>query len=232
MGGFRQFHVGDKTLAVFELDDLCDSATGCALTGAWVWDAALVLAEAMTSHLDLEFPFAGKSVLELGAGVGLPGLTAALLGASRVVLTDVGALVPGLRRNVEANRLGDRVEVRELVWGSDESVCELFDVVVMSDVFMEAEAVAALGRTLRGVCRRRRETRVWAATEVRTWTGECLSELEKEGFGIVELTSGLSIPVAVEEEEEEGMELRSFAVYSLIPPEEEDGHVADVGDVS
>lgn len=225
--GFQQFQVGDKALTVFELDDLCDSATGRALTGAWVWHSALVLAETMTSHSRLgqdQFPiFFGKSVIELGAGAGLPGLTAALLGASRVVLTDVGALLPGLRKNVEANGLGDRVEVRELVWGSEESLSIIgeFDVVLMSDVFFDAEEMAALGRTLRTVCRRR-GTVILAATEVRPWTAECLSELEKEGFGIVELVSGLGSSV----EGNEGMELGSSAVYSLASPDEEDGHVA------
>ncbi|PON47134.1 Lysine methyltransferase, partial [Parasponia andersonii] len=112
----------EQTLVVFELDDICDSATGRALTGAWVWDSALVLAEWLAAAQDqLEFSLRGKFVIELGAGAGLPELAAARIGASRAVLTDVGALIPRLRKNVEANGLGDRVEVSELVWGSDES---------------------------------------------------------------------------------------------------------------
>ena len=61
----------------------------------------------------------GKSVIELSAGTGPPGL-----GAKRVVLTDVKALLPGMERNVEANGLGERVEVRKLVWGSAEAEAE------------------------------------------------------------------------------------------------------------
>ncbi|PON48405.1 Lysine methyltransferase [Trema orientale] len=209
----REIQVADQSLVVFELDDLCDSVTGRALTGAWVWDSALVLAEWLAAAQDqLEFSLRGKSVIELGAGAGLPGLAAALLGASRVVLTDVGALIPGLRKNVEANGLGDRVEVSELVWGSDESVGELgeFELVLMSDVFFDAEDMAALAKTLRKVCKR--GTRIWAASEGRPWTGECLNELEKEGFGIVELASELAPLVGAKEESD------SVSLYSLIPP--------------
>ena len=46
----------------------------------------------------------------------------ALLGTSRVVFTDIETLFPGLINNVEGNELGDRIKVRQLVWGSDEWV--------------------------------------------------------------------------------------------------------------
>lgn len=137
----------------------------------------------MATHLD----FQTKSVLELGAGAGLPGLTAARLGARRVVLTDFKPLLPGLINNVEANGLGDRVEVRELVWGSEESkqseVGE-FDFVLMSDVFFEPEEMVGLGKTLKNVCC----SNTWncAVSEVRPWTGDCLNELVNKGFRVRE----------------------------------------------
>ncbi|GLT49072.1 hypothetical protein SLA2020_226550 [Shorea laevis] len=98
--GIREIVVAGTIIVIHELDDVYDSVTGRPLTGSWVWDSALVLSKWMFTQVD----FQGKSVLEVGAGAGLPGLVAARLGASRVVLTDVKPLLPGLLKNVEANR--------------------------------------------------------------------------------------------------------------------------------
>ncbi|KAL8150573.1 hypothetical protein V2J09_020381 [Rumex salicifolius] len=200
------------TLHIHEFADVSDSATGRVLTGSWTWDSAFVLSRYISTRSDsAEFTLLGKTVLELGAGTGLPGLTAARLGATRVVLTDVPALLPGLRRNVEVNGLVDRVEACELVWGSDELPSQLFesvDLVLMSDVFYDPEEMAALARTLKGVCGA--ETRVWAASEVRESTGECLDELASYGFGVSEVMS------QTRPRGGDGSEV--FAVYQLVPP--------------
>ena len=55
------------------------------LLGLDIWPAALELCAYLASHPSL---VQGRNVLELGAGVGLPGLLAAQLGARSVVLTD------------------------------------------------------------------------------------------------------------------------------------------------
>ena len=74
------------------------------LWGHEVWNAARFLASAMESgELDVD----GACVLELGAGAGLPSLTASLCGARGVVATDYGtasddALVAALRHNAAA----------------------------------------------------------------------------------------------------------------------------------
>ncbi|KAI7781216.1 nicotinamide N-methyltransferase [Diaporthe eres] len=86
----------------------------------YLWNASLLLAEFVESGtLGLEeggeqggvtsplgpplsaFSVAGRSVLELGAGTALPSLLAALLGATRVVLTDYPA--PTVISNLTAN---------------------------------------------------------------------------------------------------------------------------------
>eukprot|EP00752_Nemacystus_decipiens_P016803 g15037.t2 len=55
------------------------------LWGHRLWNAALLLAEMVDED---ELVVAGKTVLELGAGAGLPSLICALKGASKVVISD------------------------------------------------------------------------------------------------------------------------------------------------
>ncbi|XVE57515.1 hypothetical protein DITRI_Ditri04bG0096800 [Diplodiscus trichospermus] len=215
--GIREIQVAshNHTLIVHQLDDVYDSATGRPLTGSWLWDSALVLSHWISTHLN----FQGNVVLELGAGAGLPGLTAAVLGASRVLLTDVQQLLPGLLKNVEANGFEGRVEVKELVWGSDESMSKItvsstssmFDVVLMSDVFFDPEDMMKLGTTLKWICGE--GTQVWAASELRPWTGECLNQLMAQGFQVVEVAPS---QLCVQEGEDDSK--NPFAIFQIIPP--------------
>jgi predicted nicotinamide N-methyase len=71
--------------------------------GAAVWDGAYVLA----AWLDAQPPgsFAGLRCVELGCGLGLPGLVLARLGAAAVFLTDKPALLVGARGNAAKNKL-------------------------------------------------------------------------------------------------------------------------------
>ncbi|KAF7137642.1 hypothetical protein RHSIM_Rhsim07G0121000 [Rhododendron simsii] len=208
--GMIEIEVAGEKLVIHEFDDVYDSVTGRALTGSWLWDSALLLSHwMMIAQGRVEFDFVGKNVIELGAGTGLPGLTAARLGASRVILTDVEPLLPGLKNNVEANGLGDRVEVSRLIWGSDELPSQLgdlggVDLVLMSDVFFDVAETAALGKTLKRICGEK--TVVWAACEVRPWTGDCLNQLVSHGFELVELPSQLSADYG------------NFSVFRLVQP--------------
>lgn len=181
--------VGGHTLAVVERDDTHDPATGRALTGSWIWDSSLVLASHLASaHLQLQLR--GSTVLELGAGTGLPGIAAvACLGAARCVLTDVKPLLPGLSANAEVNGLtAAQADVRELRWG-DQLESELqVDVVLMSDVFYDPEDMPAMAATLRGVWRDGDGGTVgWAASEVRDGVQDCMDVLREEGFEVTEV---------------------------------------------
>eukprot|EP00439_Symbiodinium_sp_Y106_P082774 s138_g22.t1 len=88
-----------------------------------VWAAGLALAR----HL-WQWSWSGSpSVVELGAGCGLPGMVLARRGA-RVTLTDVPWLLQLMEYNIEANFLEDdpsRPSVASLRWGSREDLREL-----------------------------------------------------------------------------------------------------------
>ncbi|CAK9172635.1 unnamed protein product [Ilex paraguariensis] len=181
-----------------------------------------ILSEYMSTQGRFDFNFEGKTVLELGAGTGLPGLTAAKLGASLVILTDVEPLLAGLVRNVEENGLQNRVAVSKLVWGSDELPSRIgglgeVDLVLMSDVFFGASETVALADTLKRVCGK--GTRVWAASELRPWTtNECVNELISEGFGVVELSSQLGNGFASAGKDDS---FDVFSVFQLVLPNQD-----------
>lgn len=82
--------------------------------GLFVWPSALLLSEFLWQHRS-QLP--GMRIVELGAGVGLPGILAAKLGA-RVVLTDRDALpvLENLRQNCKRN--GVSCKVCALAWGT------------------------------------------------------------------------------------------------------------------
>ncbi|GFZ50910.1 Protein N-methyltransferase NNT1 [Saitozyma sp. JCM 24511] len=91
------------------------------LWGHYLWNTAKVLSTYLLRHTGL---IQGNSVLELGAGAGLPSIIAALAGAQRVVVTDYpdASLVENLRYNVDMNVPEDRRgRIREAghLWGHD-----------------------------------------------------------------------------------------------------------------
>ncbi len=81
-------------------------------TGTAIWRGSEVLADYLLQHPTL---VKDQSVLELGAGVGLVGLVAYYLGASRVLWTDGDEQVlMNLRRNVKRNTTTRRRSVESL----------------------------------------------------------------------------------------------------------------------
>eukprot|EP00960_Hanusia_phi_P019905 587452-Hanusia_phi.AAC.7 len=84
--------------------------------GCFIWPSAVFLAQYIFENPQL---VRGKKVLELGAGVGLPGLACGKLGASRVVLTDLSKpakILHNLQHNCCANGLPN-CSASPLDWG-------------------------------------------------------------------------------------------------------------------
>lgn len=115
---------------------------------AVLWDAALALGRHMALRHEL---FAGRDVVELGCGLGLPSIVAARCGG-RVLATDFhpdcGAF---LRRNAAANGVG--LEFAELDWSGLAAAGRQFDVVLASDVIYHARSRPLLVAAAAGLCR-------------------------------------------------------------------------------
>ncbi|KAL3999739.1 glucuronyl/N-acetylglucosaminyl transferase EXT1 [Sarotherodon galilaeus] len=116
---------------------------------AVVWDAAVV----MCMYLELgRVELKGKKAIELGAGTGLVGIVAALLGA-RVTITDREPALDFLSANVKANLPPDSqqsVVVSELTWGEglERYPAGGFDVVLGADIVYLEDTFLPLLETL------------------------------------------------------------------------------------
>lgn len=116
---------------------------------AVVWDAAVVMCMYLElGHLDLK----GKVAIELGAGTGLVGIVAALLGA-KVTITDRQPALDFLTTNVKSNlppSILESATVSELTWGEhlDHYPPGKFDVVLGADIVYLEDTFVSLLKTM------------------------------------------------------------------------------------
>ena len=110
---------------------------------AELWPSGVALARAIATR-----SLKGASVLELGCGLGLPSLAAALAGG-RVLATDWSpAAIELLATNAERN--GATLDSAVLSWTAPEAVLERapFDLVLASDVLYERRNLPVLAELL------------------------------------------------------------------------------------
>ena len=150
------------TPTIVELE-LEQQATGPGSTGTVVWNSSLLLTRLLerlvaTGSLSLS----GKTVLELGCGTGLTSLTAAVLGAPRVVATDGNPNVVELAQdNIVRNQSklppDSRVTALPLPWGLLAALdfAETADLVLGSDLTYYSGNWPALAETMATLVKRR-----------------------------------------------------------------------------
>ena len=146
----RAIEIGGRTWLVETVDDqdaLLAAADGRAQFpfGLMLWESAEVLARAL---IERRSTIKGKSVLELGAGLGLSGVVAASLGA-RVVQTDHDAsALQACARTASLNGVKGIV-CRGGDW-HDWHDAELYDLIVGADVIYDERDHAAVLAILAG----------------------------------------------------------------------------------
>ena len=133
----------------------------------FTWSSALVLASfiASKSFLSSVESLSELSFLELGAGTALPSITAALLGAKRVIITDrphEEDLQNIVVRALEANNIASIGEFRPLNWGDcsiiNDTVFPIVDIIIGSDVFYSTEDFDSILFTVAALIRRNPST--------------------------------------------------------------------------
>ncbi len=146
--------------------------------GLMVWESAVTLAELIAAR-----DVSGLRILELGAGVGLPGIVAAL-GGAHVTQIDIDPLAIDLaERNATANGVAERIE-RRLVdwqrWPPDWARERRFDLMLGADVVYDTSdhqaVIDVLGKALAlgGVA--------WLTEPSRVTTLALLTLLEDQGW--------------------------------------------------
>ncbi|XP_073699216.1 histone-arginine methyltransferase METTL23 isoform X1 [Garra rufa] len=145
--------------------------------GMYVWPCAVVLSQYVwMARSELQH----KTVLELGAGVSLPGVVAAKCG-SHVILSDSAELPLCLRnckRSCDVNNLPNIAVIR-LTWGQvSPELLSLppVDIILGSDVFYEPEDFEDLLVTVSFIVRRNPHAQFWTTYQERSadWSIDAL----------------------------------------------------------
>ncbi|PJF19718.1 hypothetical protein PSACC_00461 [Paramicrosporidium saccamoebae] len=108
----------------------------------YLWNGAHWLSDYICTHPD---EFRGKTILELGAGAGLPSILAAEAGAHKVVVTDYpdNELIVNIQKNIDSlldEEAQKRITAKGYLWGADSTLVlsqnnsTQFDMIIMCDV--------------------------------------------------------------------------------------------------
>jgi predicted nicotinamide N-methyase len=174
---------------VVHLGEVGNSGKG---TGLTTWDGSVVLAKYLEHQRRSEL--AGSRVVELGAGTGLVGISAALLGARQVTLTDLDYVVENLAKNVAetmelATSVGrpvqSDVDTRVLDWFNPPTDLGDIDFLVASDVVWVEELIPPLVATFDTLLRHSAvKTRILMSYQKRSIVSDRLlfSELERHNL--------------------------------------------------
>lgn len=144
-----------------------------------LWPSAIALARHISSH-DL----AGKRVMELGCGLGLPSIAALSRGANMLSADHYQAALDFAAYNAQANlgaNLGRELETMHLDWRTPPDDFPRFDLVLAADVLYDKINSAPLSNLVPRLLDRGGQ--LLLADPRRDYAGRFLEAMERRGFG-------------------------------------------------
>jgi len=159
-------------------------------TGLSAWASSIICAQ-WIARMDL---WEGKTVLELGAGCGIPGLVAAKAGARRVYVSDFNSrVVENLKHNVNLNGCSTTCTQLYLNW-RDPSTWpeEEIDVVLGSDLVYQPDMVPLLCDALVGILAESGKQFYYVCPESGRLGGSLLLERLTRYFALISQTEASS----------------------------------------
>ena len=156
------------TITIYDdpLGSTVSTTSNACFSSSLVWEGAALLSRYLSTDTRIRTMLSaagGAPVLELGAGLGLVGITAALLGGHPVVLTDTRDALPLLEHNavqnhkhfVQEGHQAPELLVREFSWSKEENVLSLlgkhpeaYQLILGSELMYENESASLLANVL------------------------------------------------------------------------------------
>jgi predicted nicotinamide N-methyase len=188
-------------------------------TGLGVWCASLVMARWMA---DIAPTFQNKTVVELGAGCGVPGLTLAKHDSLQSMLvTDLNPqTVENLRFNVELNNLGHMTSASTIDWDDSSTWPEPVDTIIGSDLIYSKSIVPLLKKVVLGLLPAGGTFYYVAPDTGRDGLDQFLQEIQEEAFVQVSRTTAPpqyhENPLASQDEEDCYLHFTDLASWTYI----------------
>ncbi|KAK3209598.1 hypothetical protein GRF29_44g91045 [Pseudopithomyces chartarum] len=201
------------------------------LWGHHLWNAGRTISTYLEQNADVLLK--NKSVLELGAGAGLPSLVAAINGARSVVVTDYpdADLVENLRYNVkhcEGLPEGTKLVAEGYLWGAPTTPLTnhlpegetAFDVLILADLLFNHSEHAKLVKSVELMLKKEKEARAFVFfTPYRPWLLEkdlAFFNLAREaGFVVEKMFEKVMEKVMFEEDPGDELLRRTVYGYEL-----------------
>jgi predicted nicotinamide N-methyase len=140
------------SLTINEAFDL--DITKCGVGGK-LWKSCVSLASFLMSDNHKKYiSFENKKVLEIGAGAGVCGFTAALLSPEKVTITDrMIGLLELLEKNLESNKTKfseNLIQIKSLDWSCEQELSNFldYDIIIGSDLLYSQSMVEGLIKAL------------------------------------------------------------------------------------